>query len=40
MVLACGPGVKVVNGDTGRVAWHVEEVRDNCVLLECDCVHS
>ena len=27
MVLTCGPGVKVVNGETGRVAWHLEEVR-------------
>ena len=27
MVLSCGPGVKVVNCETGRVAWHLEEVR-------------
>ena len=26
MVLSCGPGVKVVNAETGRVAWHFEEV--------------
>ena len=27
MVLLCGPSVKVVNYETGRVAWHLEEVR-------------
>ena len=27
VVLSCGPGVKVVNCETGRVAWHLEEVR-------------
>ena len=27
MVLSCGPGVKVVNCETGRVAWHLVEVR-------------
>ena len=38
MVLACGPGIKVVNGETGRVAWHVEEVR-NVVLCQ-DCINA
>ena len=29
MVLACAPGVKVVNGESGRVTWHLEEVERN-----------
>ena len=27
VILSCGPGVKVVNCETGRVAWHLEELR-------------
>ena len=27
MVLSYGVGVKVVNYETGQIAWHLEEVR-------------
>ena len=35
VVLSCGPGVKVVNYETDRVAWHLEEVKySNYVLFD------
>ena len=27
VILSCGVGVKVVNCETGQVAWYLEEVR-------------